>query len=203
MRGFFAAVFGIALFAMAGCEQADSTGVDTRAADKPAVDAMSQLGRDDTILHEDDWRQLEFYPADRRPELEQALKAAKASPERHLRNIPATVTIAGRSALADLDRTLGVRSTASPFLGHGKGKVSGQLHGGFTVRLKDLLLYGVTDYNGVNVLGAVVQGEDGVETLTETFGRLHKAYGLIAVDWRSTTLLASVKEDGGLELWRP
>ena len=202
---------GLAIaFVLIGCGELGSDGakasapsVATRAADVPAVDAMSQLGRDDTILNQADWRQIEFYPADRRPELEKTLGELKTSQGVYLRRVPTRVTIGGRTALAELDKTLETRSAAAPFLGQGKGKVSGQVHGGFTVPLDGLLLYGLTDYNGVSVLGAVIQDDDGHAALAETFGRLNKAYGLIAVDWRALALMTAVKEDGSLDVWRP
>lgn len=206
MRGLVVSAVMLAM-GLAGCGgsgPAAQPSVATRASELPAVDPMSQLGRDDTILHQADWRQFEFYAADRRPELEQALAALHNSEELYVRTVPASTTIAGRAALRELDKVLGTRSAGAPFLGQGKGKVSGQLFNGFTVRLDGLLLYGLHDYDGINVLGAVVQDrEKGRATLAQAFARLNKAHGLLAVDWRTRTLFTGVNEDGSLDGWRP
>ncbi len=176
-----------------------------------AVDADQTSG--DVFFHEDDWRQLEFFPADRIPEVQSMLTALKAFSAEHrersgwkrvyVRALAAAPVVAGQDAvqaLADLlDATLG----PAPIL-HASNAITGRVESGFTLPVGgNIQLYGHTDGNGIPVLGASVGPAPDDTRLTDTFVALNRAYGLVLVDWQQQFMLLSPENDGKLRVWQP
>lgn len=176
-----------------------------------AVDGDQTSG--DIFFHEDDWRQLEFFPADRIPEVQSMLTALKAFSAEHrersgwnrvyVRALAAAPVVAGQDAvpaLADLlDATLG----PAPIL-HASNAITGRVKSGFTLPVGgNIQLYGHTDGNGIPVLGASVGPDPDDTRLTDTFVTLNRAYGLVLVDWQQQFMLLSPESDGKLRVWQP
>ncbi len=170
-------------------------------------------GTDDLFFHEDDWRQLEFFPAGRIIEAQAMLKALKVFSTEHreangwkriyVRELEAVPVVTGQDAmraLADLlDSTLG----PAPIL-HSSNAISGRVGAGFTLHVGgNIQLYGHTDASGIPVLGASVGPDPDDTRLTDTFVLLNQAYGLVLVDWQQQFMLLSQESDGNLRVWQP
>lgn len=169
----------------------------------------------DVTFHEDDWRQIEFFPASREQEIRQALSALAAfereqrSPgggwkKPYVRKLPVQPVVAGTAALATLAKDLGVAAKPGPIVNQGPNRILGRVAHGFSLPVgRGVALYGFSDANGVPVLGARV--EDGAEddALTNAFVKLNTKHHLILVDWRAHLLLSGVAKDGSFITWRP
>lgn len=174
----------------------------------------AQAAGDDLAINEDDWRQIEFYPADRVAELQGELRTlarfAAAHRQQHgfreiyVRRLAARPVLSGGDAAAGLARDLSVPVGRAPILYSGADTIIGRVAGGFSLRLNsNVRLYGHGDRSGILVLGAEV-GEDGDHgILAQAFVDLHHRHRLVPVDWRSHMLLAGVAADGSIEVWRP
>lgn len=162
-------------------------------------------------FHEDEWRQIEFFPASRLEELQKLLKEYKAFERAHrgahgwdeiyVRDLPQVPVMMERDAL---DRLAGLfRATAgnAPIL-LTTSQALGQVAGGFSVKpSSDVTLFGLSDEHGIHVLSAIIEGDD--RQLIQAFMTLHAAEHLLLVDWRGQMILHAVAEDGKLAVWRP
>lgn len=164
-------------------------------------------------FHEDEWRQLEFFPGARLAEIKQKLseykvfEQARRTPhgwtETYARRLGWSEVLSSKGAVAQIAETVRAKQVPSPILTT-TSRPLGQVKGGFTLGLQGgVFLYGLTSEGGVGVLAAMVERGGDDTQLTRAFAALHKAYKLILVDWRSQMLLVSVAPSGELNVWRP
>ncbi|WP_019915973.1 hypothetical protein [Methyloversatilis discipulorum] len=164
-------------------------------------------------FHEDEWRQLEFFPAERLAEIKQKLSEYKVFERAHrtpngwteiyARRLGYSNVISGKGALAQVEQAVGGKRNPAPILTT-TSRPLGQVKGGFTLGLNGgVFLYGLTNDGGVGVLAAMVERGGDDTQLTRAFTTLNRAYKLILVDWRSQMLLVSVAPSGELNVWRP
>jgi hypothetical protein len=163
-------------------------------------------------FHEDEWRQLEFYPASRLPELQTRLREYKVFEQQnrtphgwnkiYARRMtgPAVLPAAAISAVAEL---LKARVQPSPILTTASRPL-GQVKDGFTLRVADtVFLYGTASGSAISSLAALVGSGGDDQSLTQAFSRLYISHKLVLVDWRSQMVLTSVGSDGRISVWRP
>lgn len=161
-------------------------------------------------FHEDDWRQIEFFPSSRLAEIKTRLAEYKLLEEKHrtksgwtniyARNLP-RMPVLGSSRLSEVVGLLSATTLPAPILTTAS-KPLGQVEGGYTLRIANsVFLYGIADSDGVMSLAAAVDGDDG--PLTKVFATLNKKYQLILVDWRLQMLLVSTTSAGQVNVWRP
>ena len=163
-------------------------------------------------FHEDEWRQIEFFPAARLPELQKRLKEFKAFEQQnrvpqgwkdiYARRIAGS-PVAGTSGPKEIASVLQGNMAPAPILTTASAPL-GQVKGGFTIRLAgSVLLYGIADGSTVTSLAAMVERGGDERVLTAAFTRLYKQYKLVLVDWRGQMMLTSVEPNGELGIWRP
>lgn len=187
--------------------------MSTIAADDLQFEARTATSPGDAPqFHEDEWRQIEFFPAARLPELQKRLKEFKAFEQQnrvpqgwkdiYARRI-AGASLAGTSGPKEIASVLQGAIAPAPILTTASAPL-GQVKGGFTIRLAgSVLLYGIADGSTVNSLGAMVERGGDERVLTAAFTRLYRQYKLVLVDWRGQMMLTSVEPNGELGIWRP
>ncbi|WP_266159415.1 hypothetical protein [Dyella silvatica] len=162
-------------------------------------------------FHEDEWRQIEFFPAARLEELQGLLKQYKAFERGHrnangwteiyARQLPPVPVMPGRDALNRLAEMFRAGLGNAPIL-LTTSQALGQVADGFSLRpSSDVTLFGLADEHGIHVLSAIIDGDD--RQLVQAFITLHAAAHLLLVDWRGQMILHAVAEDGKLAVWRP
>jgi len=163
-------------------------------------------------FHEDEWRQIEFFPASRLPELQKRMKDFKAFEQQnrvrhgwkdiYARRIAGS-PLAGASGPQEIASVLQGNIAPAPILTTSSASL-GQVKGGFTIRLAgSVFLYGIAEGATVNLLGAMVERGGDERVLTDAFIRLYKQYKVVLVDWRGQMVLSSVEPNGELGIWRP
>lgn len=163
-------------------------------------------------FHEDEWRQVEFYPVARLAEIQKRLKEFKAFEEDNRiqygwKNIYAR-KIAGAPVLGAVGSTelAGLMQRPvqpAPILITSSAPI-GQVKGGFTIRVAEsVFIYGITTGSSVTSLAAIVERGGDDLALTSAFTLLNRKYKVVLVDWRGQMLLTGVGEDGGIQVWRP
>jgi hypothetical protein len=161
-------------------------------------------------FHEDDWRQVEFFPSSRLAEIKTHLTEYKSFEAKHrtkygwteiyARNLP-RMPVLGSSGIADLAGLLSATKLPAPILTTAS-KPLGQVKDGFTLRLSSsVFLYGLSGGDGIMSLAALVDGDD--SSLTKAFLTLNRKYQLVLVDWRAQMLLVSTTSTGQVNIWRP
>lgn len=169
---------------------------------------------DDLVLHEDDWRAVEFFPRSRTQELQDKLAELKAFEtanragqgwrDVYVRRFSNSSVIAGSDAVGSLGQTLGVTPAAAPIVYQSPNVVVGPVSHGFSIPLGGLVwLYGFTDDSGIPVLGASLRPGSDHDRLNNAFRTLHRSNDLVLVDWRTQMILVSVTADNQLLIWRP
>jgi hypothetical protein len=180
----------------------------------PVAPLKGRASATDLAFHEDDWRQIEFFPASREQEIKQALTALAAFEREqrtgsgwkkiYVRKLPAQPVVAGNAALDALARNLGVPVKPGPVVNAGAGTILGRVTHGFSLPVgRGVAVYGFTDATGIPVLGANVQEGAEDDALSNTFVKLNVKHHLILVDWRSRLLLSGVSPSGSFITWRP
>jgi hypothetical protein len=166
-------------------------------------------GPDDLVFHEDDWRQIELFPASRAAEIVRVLGELKSFEAVHRRDGGYAQVFRRKLAQArvlggspeTLGQMFGAKAGAGPVLFYGADTVTGRVADGFSLPLAGkAALYGTRD---MTVLGAAMPAGASSEVLARAFVGLNRSDGLILVDWRSQMLLLKVADDGNLEVWRP
>lgn len=164
-------------------------------------------------FHEDQWRQLEFFPSARIREIKERLSEYKSFERTHrtqygwtkiyARQLGPSQVVGGHDAVSHISRTLDAKLVPAPILTTSSQPL-GQVKAGFTLEIGGgVLLYGLAGQGEVTVLGAMVeQGGDDLK-LTQAFAKLNETYKLVLVDWRSQMLLVSVATSGDVDVWRP
>lgn len=178
----------------------------------PLEPMTAQPTEDDMVLHEDEWRQIEFFPGSRVEEVRRTLTELARFEEANrtesgffrqvfIRREPPPVPVTG--TVEALAAELGTSVSSGPVFFTAQS-IIGRGANGFTLRLAgNVSLYGYSDRPGIMVLGAIVGDGGDHAVLAHTFMALNRSHGLIAVDWRSHMLLAGVSTNGQLEVWRP
>jgi len=163
-------------------------------------------------FHEDEWRQVEFYPATRLPEIQKRLTEFKAFERAnrlqygwkdiYARRI-ARASILGTVGVTDLARFLSASIKPAPILTTASAPL-GQVKGGFTIRVADsVFLYGTSAGSTVTSLAAIVERGGDDRALTSAFTQIHQQYKVVLVDWRGQMVLVSAGTAGGIDVWRP
>ena len=164
-------------------------------------------------FHEDEWAQLEFFPASRLGEVQRSLSEYKPFEESnrgkygweriYSRSVPRSVFIAGPNAAARIAAHLEATPGNSPILTT-TSRPLGQVKGGFSIRLSpDTILYGLENNTGILILGALQEAGGDHAILTNVFSKLNLTEHLIMVDWRGQFILTSTQTNGQIEIWRP
>ena len=164
-------------------------------------------------FHEDEWCQLEFYPANRLQEVKRLLTEFKAFELRHrtqygwneiyARRIARSTIVAGGDAIASVRNAVSAKQLPSPILTTTSNPL-GQVKGGFSLSLPgSVLIYGLSSPVGISALGASVSRGGNDSQLTTAFVALNKSNRLILIDWRSQMILVSVASTGEVDVWRP
>lgn len=162
-------------------------------------------------FHEDEWCQLEFWPAAALPQLQRALSAYKAFEQAHrlpqgwsdihVRHLARPLLVAGPGAVQRLADAFATLPGPAPILTT-SAQALGQVVDGFTLQpASDVGLHGLADASGVRALGATLDGDD--MQLSSVFAELHAAFGLMLVDWRQQFVLVAVEAGGDFSVWRP
>jgi hypothetical protein len=178
---------------------------------------VEQIARPPTdtelVFHEDEWRQLEFFPFSRAHEIQQRLIELKAFEAAHrtqygwtqiyVRDLPPESVLSGNDPVRSLADQLHAEIEAAPILVSGTNSIVGRVRGGFSLRIGDgAALYGFQGQSSILVLGAHLQNADD-QLLTRAFTALSGTHQLILVDWRAQMLLLSVGQDGQIIVWSP
>jgi len=161
-------------------------------------------------FHEDDWRQIEFFPKSQLKTIQQILKEYKQFEQAHrvdqgwnavyLRKIQRVPVI---SSVQDLEKLLGTKAGDAPIL-FTSSSISGKVKNGFTLPLGgNITMYGYVDGNNIPVLGASVGKNPDDSRLTDAFLKLNASNGLFVVDWRAQLLIIGASIDSQVEIWRP
>ena len=176
---------------------------------EPLTDAPPCHG---LVLHEDDWRQLEFLPHGQLADVQRLLtefkpfEAAQRETsgwqQTYLRVLAASTVIAGPSAEAELAEALGATLQPAPLICTSQ-TVLGCVTAGFGVALgEQVTLYGHTDADGISVLGVSLGEQADHQRLVQAFHTLNIRYGLVLVDWCQQRVVTGQSEEGGLDLWQ-
>ena len=180
----------------------------------PLEPFSGKAGRQDLIFHEDEWRQIEFFPKERLGEIERKLTELKSFEAAHrkklgwdkvyVRRLADAPVLSGRGALKSLEKTLGSKAAAAPIVYTGTHTIIGSVAGGFSLPLGGRVsLYGVTDGTGMPVLGADLNAPADNQVLVRAFSKLNARDHLILVDWRAERALISVSADGQVSVFAP
>ena len=167
-------------------------------------------------FHEDEWLQLEFLPATSLPTIKNKLKEFKAFEQKNRtvagwrdiyvrKSEPQTVLAnsGNTSAIDKLAKTVNGEVLPAPILTT-TSEYLGQVASGFTIKVDDdVLLYGTYDESGIVSLAGLLTGDNGHQSLTQTFMTLSKTYGMVLVDWRGQQVLIETLEDGQIDAWNP
>lgn len=216
----FALVAAVAL-ALSALARADSVetkdilfSIPTLSNDIAAVDKMAEPPSDaDYVLHEDDWRQIEFVSKSRLPEIKQTLtdlkafeaasRSGKGWKNVYVRKVEGKPLIPSKDAVGHLEKAMNAKFGPAPVLTSVEG--AGRVKDGFTLPLNgnNPTLYGVMDKGVPIILGSHPHSEPEMNRVLIAFYQLSKSDNLMLVDWRSQTVFISVGETGTIEKWKP
>jgi hypothetical protein len=188
--------------------------ISTISDDAAPVEPAGKIEPGDLVFHEDDWRQIEFFPASREAEIRKTLAELAMFEKAHrkgavwdkiyLRKLDVAPVLPGPLARDTLLADLGQSARPAPVLFYGDNVIVGRVAHGFSVPVgKSVALYGFQDSTGIPVLGASVQPGSDDLALTRVFAKLNASHHLIMVDWRQHLLLLGVAPGGNFEAWRP
>lgn len=180
----------------------------------PVEESTGKIAPGDLAFHEDDWRQIEFFPASREAEIRRTLAELLLFEKAHqkgdgwdkiyLRKLDVMPVLSGSDARDALLAELGETARPAPILFYGDNVVVGRVAHGFSVPIgRSVALYGFQDSTGIPVLGASVQPGSDDLALTRVFAKLSASHHLIMVDWRQHLLLLGVAPGGDFEIWHP
>ena len=161
-------------------------------------------------FHEDEWRQLEFFPRSQLKAVQSKLKEYKAFEQKnrvssgwkniYVRNIQMdniSLTVANLISITASELHPGPLLTSA-------SKPLGQVKNGFSVAIGDgALLYGVAEGRVIKSLAASVYSNAGNIALTSVYALLNKNTELLIVDWRNQMIIMDSFNDGKLGVWKP
>jgi len=179
----------------------------------PLEPATAAPGPTDFVFHEDEWRQVEFYPRRRLPEVQRAMSELKVWEASHrvgngwsqmyLRKLSSGGLLSQGTSAGTLGEQLGVPLGSAPMLFY-SDTIAGRVKRGFSLALGGRVsLYGYENESGVAVLGAYLDAPADDQVLVRAFTRLSAVDDLILVDWRAQMIAVSAGRDGKIEVWRP
>ncbi|HEX8956824.1 MAG TPA: hypothetical protein VF798_11145 [Burkholderiaceae bacterium] len=182
--------------------------------DLPPLEApMEEPSGADMFIEEDMWSQIEFFAGDRLDGIrhmlaeysgfERANRTDAGWRQIYVRRIARAPVIAGASAVAELERVLGLPAGRAPLI-YSSQKVSGKVRNGFSLKLEgNVSLYGHADEHGIATLGATLGYMADSTKLTDAFTKLHAAFGIMLVDWCAQVALVAVNSSGQIDVLRP
>lgn len=189
--------------------------VQTVSADAPEFDVIREedIAASGVVMLQDEWRQTEFFAANRRGEMQRRLVEQKAFEATHRngdgwtewqsRDLPSAPVARGPASLEKLETVLGVAALPGPAVRYSDNEVVGRPRDSFTLPLGGgVALYGVADGTGLAMLSAHLGPEADEAVLTRTVEALGRAQGLFLVDWTGGRILAA-RPGGGVEAWKP
>jgi hypothetical protein len=180
----------------------------------PLEPFSGKAGTQDLIFHEDEWRQIEFFPKERLGEIERKLSELKTFEKAHrktlgwdkvyVRVLGTAPVLAGHRALGSLEKALGSKAAAAPIVFTGASTILGRVAGGFSLPLGGRVsLYGFEDDRGIAVLGANMNAPADAQVLMRAFAKLSARDHLILVDWRAERVMISTSRDGQVSVFAP
>jgi hypothetical protein len=180
----------------------------------PLEPFRGKVGPQDLIFHEDEWRQIEFFPKERLGEIERMLTELKTFEQAHRtsagwneiysRALAPIPVLTGGGALKSLEHMLGCKAAAAPILFYGAGTIMGRVASGFSLPLGGRVsLYGIRDSKGIAVLGAGLNAPADDTVLIRAFAKLSARDHLILVDWRAERVMISTSRDGQVSVFSP
>ncbi|MEP7219650.1 MAG: hypothetical protein ABI876_12080, partial [Bacteroidota bacterium] len=163
------------------------------------------------VLHEDDWRQVEFLPAESLADIQRQMKELKAFEEEHraeqgwrkifVRVSPTSAAFGAMISLAALQRALESDSPEQIYLS--AASLPGKVKHGFAMPIGgDVLLYGDTVDDHVRALAASVGPEGDHMRMFYAFDRITALHPVIIADWRAMMIVVR-KSGEQYEVWRP
>lgn len=188
--------------------------MSTLSGENAPVSPVAQVQSTDFLFHEDEWRQVEFFPRSRLSEIQSKLSELKAFAaanarasgwsQIYLRKVKPAPVVRRPNALSTIARSLNTTVMPSPVLFYGQNSVVGRITNGFSLPLgRGITLYGISDPAGIQVLAANVADGGDDQTLVRAFATLSASDQLIIVDWRAQLVLVAMAKDGNVEVWRP
>jgi hypothetical protein len=182
--------------------------------DLPPLEApIDEPSGADMFIEEDMWSQIEFFARDRQDGIRHMLAEYSGFERRnregagwrqiYVRKLARAPVIAGTSAVADLEKVLGLQAGRAPLI-YSSQKVSGKIKNGFCFKLDgNVSLYGHADELGITTLGAALGYMADSTKLTDAFAKLHAAFGVMLVDWCAQVALVAVNANGQIDVLRP
>jgi hypothetical protein len=177
----------------------------------PPVVPDDELGAESNaaVLHEDDWRQVDFASEDDRRRFEGQLAAIRSHKERYraglgfrrvfVRPDPPGPLAGGGITLTELARELGARAPMPVYL-RGGGSV-GKAAGGFAVEVPGVgFVYGTEQGGRVGTLGLALVGAHPELGEIEALTRLSDRFDVLLVDWLRQETVPS-REPARLRAW--
>ncbi len=188
--------------------------VPTLSDDIAPLEPLSEKpGSKDFGFHEDEWRQIEFFPKNQLKTIQQILKEYKQFEQAHrvhegwsdvyVRKIQRVPVLSAIQSIEKLEKLLEAKAGDAPFL-FTYGAISGRVKNGFTIPLGgNIAIYGYVDKENIPVLGANVGKNPDDSRLTDAFMKLNASDGLLLVDWRAQLLVIETSSASNVEIWRP
>jgi len=186
----------------------------TLSSDIAALEPISgQPSKEDLVLHEDEWAQVEFLRVEQLPAIKKALSEFKSFEAAHrtkygwtevfVRSLPRETLVAGDGALQHLHGVLGAAVGPAPVL-FSSNTITGRVRNGASFDLGgNIVLYTAPAHSGVLVLGAKVGPNPDDSRLVSAFAKLNASDRLVLVDWRQQLVLVAMTSGGQVEAWRP
>ena len=164
-------------------------------------------------FHEDEWRQVEFYPSSHLANLQQQLTEYKAFEAKnrtqygwnnvYKRKPPELPIVPSGVNIESLTKLLGTRFAPAPILTT-SSRPLGQVKNGYTLHLPSgVFLYGQSANSVPRSLAILVEQGGDDQQVVGAFQRLNKVYGLVLIDWRAQQILVSSTAAGKINVWRP
>lgn len=164
-------------------------------------------------FHEDEWRQVEFYPSSYLSNLQKQLTEYKVFEAKnrtqygwnnvYARKPPELAIVPSGVKIDSLVKLLGARSAPAPILTT-TSRPLGQVKNGYTLHLPGgVFLYGQSTSDAPRSLSILVEQGGDDQQVVGAFQKLNKSYGLILIDWRAQQILVSATATGKINVWRP
>ena len=180
---------------------------ETVAAERPPVES-------DVVFHEDDWRQIEFYPRNYLADVQEIMNELHDFEQKHrkeggwdeiyLRAPKPLVLLKGDDTANRLCRMLDIVDGKYGDLYLYASDTVNRVVNGFSLAVGgDIALYGVRTDEGVSALGAVVGEKPDHTILTTAFQKINRSEAAVLVDWRAQMILLDTTRNGQIRIWRP
>lgn len=220
LRHIFLILFGMVAASQVGSQQPQMINpkdilftVPTISDELAVIEHSSEvMPKDALVFHEDDWRQVEFVPATRLPEIKKMMSEYRAFEAQnrtgsgwrsvYVRQLKSQKVVEGKNGSARIAQLVNGKIGNSLFLASSSGY--GRVQHGFSIDLGgNINLYGTVEDAGVSNLGADVGRHPDDSKLTKAFSVLQKRLNVVLVDWKAQIVLVSTSTTGNIEVWRP